>query len=288
MNPRSDCSASLPPPVRILDVFLPLHRTPVDFLLDSASLLLSKTLTLTQKRTALPRRQLEALGITPPPDFEQHLMMNAGREFLRILFGRWTRLDLSPLSGLDLTEWKQNHPTLFLSMHHGQWEWLAALLTQLRPGAKCVARGASHPAGQRLLDFARGSLSLEMLYDRAALRSGRRQLAANGLLAFLADQRPPGTSRPGTWFGLKVPVTTLPAWWSEDIENLQIWTGVLRPGRHGYQLNLKAWPRDVLPYWDHLLSSEFSPLLATAPHEHFGLWHNRLGPTRTRRKSRQV
>lgn len=169
----------------------------------------------------------------------------------------------------------EDGPVLFLSMHHGQWEWLAGILAHLRPGALGVARSPAHPIGRKLLDWIRNHVGQRMVYDHDSVRAGREQLQAGQLVAFLADQRPPGASRPGTWMGHAVPVSRLPEWWGEAT-NASIWTGVLHPGKTAYTLELKAWPTDLLPQWDRLLDQEFLPMLRSTPHDHFGLWHHRL------------
>jgi hypothetical protein len=262
-------------PSHSLRVVLPYHRRRRDYILESLLPLASTVALRLLPRNGLPREQLTALGIPAPPTLERDLAFRALREILRLLRRGWNRLDLRPLQTNALDRWREPGPILFLSMHHGQWEWLAGILTKLHPGALCVARAPSHPWGRRLLDWLRGGIGLRMSYDHQSLRLGRHQLGTGGLLAFLADQRPPGVSRPGLWMGHPTLVSRLPEWWTKGNPS-RIWTGVLHPGSGHYVLELKEWDSQVVLEWDLLLDQEFLPLLAHSPADHFGLWHQRL------------
>jgi len=269
-----------------LSIEIPYRRNLLDRFLDGFASILASRLPKNPRRN-LARMQLERLGIPTSPDGELRLYRSALREAFRILSGGWNRLDLSALEPSRTPPWVLREPTLFLSMHHGQWEWLAGILTRLRPDTLCVARSPGHPAGRTLLHWTRSRIGLRMSHDLDSVRSGRRQLASGGMVAFLADQRPPGASRPGTWLGLPTMVSKLPEWWARDLEP-RLWTGVLRPGLDSYALELDDWDPSSLPQWDRLLDQQFLPLVRSSPWEHFGLWHHRLEPRRSRRPSKRV
>jgi len=268
-------------PLRSLRLVLPYRRRKRDRLLERLLQTATPLLVRILPRNTLARDQLRHIGLPAPSTLEQDLTRNALREILRLITGGWKRLDLGPLDSADITDWKEPAPILFLSMHHGQWEWLAGILTHLHPEAMCVARAPAHPWGQRILDWLRNGIGLRMTYDHPALRLGRRQLAEGKLLAFLADQRPPGVSRSGVWMGHPTPVSALPEWWTRDLP-FHLWTGTLHPGLDSYVLELKEWDSQTIHSWDVLLDQEFLPLLAQAPGDHFGLWHHRLKPRPTR------
>lgn len=247
----------------------------MDRILEILSVVLSSLLALHPPRRNVLESQLHQLVGGIPPGFHRRILASALRESFRLLSRGWSRLDLSPLDRIPETPWKKEGPVLFLSMHHGQWEWLAGILARLRPGALGVARSPAHPAGQSLLDWIRSHVGQAMVYDLDSVRAGREQLRNGGLVAFLADQRPPGASRAGTWMGQATSVSRLPEWWSQDAAP-SIWTGTLVPGRRSYTLELKAWSPGHLDQWDRLLDQEFLPLLRSHPQHHFGLWHHRL------------
>lgn len=262
-------------PLHSLRVELPFQRRKRDHFFEALLPLASHLALRLLPRNGLPREQLSLLGIPAPLSLEYDLTFRALREILRLVSHGWSRLDLQPLQAHSLEHWRQPGPILFLSMHHGQWEWLAGILTHLQPGTLCVARAPSHPWGRQLLDWLRTGIGLRMSYDHQSLRLGRRQLANNGLLAFLADQRPPGVSRSGRWMGHPTRVSRLPDWWTSDLP-VRLWTGVLHPASDHYTLELKEWEASLLPSWDVLLDQEFRPLLTQSPADHFGLWHHRL------------
>ncbi len=258
------------------------RRSPIDRLLEAVALPLGALLSLRPPRREVVDEQVRALLGEVPAGFHHRIAHTALREIARLLTGGWSRLDLSPLAHLPDNFWRQDGPVLFLSMHHGQWEWLAGILDRLRPGALGVARSPAHPLGRRLLGWIRSHTGQRMAYDLDSVRAGREQLEAGGLVAFLADQRPPGASRPGTWMGRPTDVSRLPEWWGKGL-NVAIWTGVLHPGRDRYVLELKAWPPERIADWDRLLDAEFLPLVRERPWEHFGFWHHRLRPRPSRR-----
>lgn len=267
--------ASSSPPLHHLVVDLPYRRNVLDRALEIATIPLVGFLSRHPPRREVLETQIQQLVGDIPPRFHHAILSSALREITRILLRGWSRLDLSPLERIPDSPWKTDGPVLFLSMHHGQWEWLAGILTRLRPGTLCIARAPGHPLGRRLLSTIRDHVGLRMVHDLESVRAGRRQLRAGGLVAFLADQRPPGAYREGTWMGQPTRVTRLPEWWTEG-RDIPIWTGVLHPGRSSYTLELKAWSSDLLPHWDALLDQEFLPLLRCHPWDHFGLWHHRL------------
>lgn len=233
-------------------------------------------------RPSLPRDQLTAVGIQAPPDLDRRLLEAALVEIFRILTGGWNRLDRTVLDPWKHSTWSTPGATLFLSMHHGQWEWLAALLTRLRPDALCVAKAPTHPAGRWLLRRLRDRLGLRMAHDLGAVRIVHRHLRAEGLVAFLADQRPPGSSRDGSWMGHPTLVSSLPDRWIQETSP-RIWTGVLHPFGDHYRLELREWEKSLGSCWDLLLDQEFRSVVTQAPWHHFGLWHHRLKPRLPRR-----
>lgn len=275
--PRSQEASAFPPPLHQIVLRLPYRRNLLDHVLEILTIPLVGILTLRPPRAEVLETQLRQLLGEAPPRFHRKITSVALREIFRLLSRGWSRLDLSPLADLPDSPWRDKGPVLFLSMHHGQWEWLAGILTRLRPDALNIARAPAHPAGRKLLAWIRNHTGLRMAHDMESVRTGRKQLRDGGLVAFLADQRPPGAFRPGTWMGQKTSVTRLPEWWAQN-RDVPVWTGVLHPGKDVYTLELKAWPSECLPRWDELLDHEFLPLLRRAPWDHFGLWHHRLKP----------
>lgn len=264
-------------PIQDLSIKIPFRRNLLDRVFERALPFLTRGILQILPRHALPKEQLKTLGIPVPKDLDLRLLQSALLEIFRILSGGWNRLDRAPLSDIHLSNWQTPGPTLFLSMHHGQWEWLAAILTRLRPGTVCVAKAPAHPAGQWLLRHVRHKLGLRMVHDHAAIRAAHRHLEQSGLVAFLADQRPPGSSREGSWMGHPTLVSTLPDRWIQKTSP-RIWTGVLIPSGDHYTLHLREWDASLGKDWDSLLDQEFHGILCESPWHHFGLWHHRLKP----------
>lgn len=264
-------------PVRDLSIDLPFRRTPWDRSFEIVLPVLARMVRSLLPRRSLPESQLRALGIAVPPQLDTQLVTSALREIFRLLTGGWTRLDLASLEEENVSPWRSPGPILFLSMHHGQWEWLAAILTRLRPDALCVAKAPTHPAGRWLLQWVRSRLGLRMVHNLEAVRTVHRHLESSGLVAFLADQRPPGSARAGTWLGQPTVVSTLPDRWIQRTAP-RLWTGVLIPSVDHYTLRLRAWDLVAANSWDGLLDQEFRDLVERSPWDHFGLWHHRLKP----------
>lgn len=224
-----------------------------------------------------------AIGTPSTPAFARQLFRNALHEAILLMTGGWNQLDLSPLEKVA-GSWKQTgRPTLFLSMHHGNWEWLAGILYHLRKDSIGVARAAHQRPGQILLEHVRQYHKTPVLYNQTGTRVAHRTLRRGGLVAFLADQRPPTQGEPGVWFGNPTLVTPLPRLWCQGITP-DIWTGWLLPGPSSYQLTIKRYSPEVISQWDELLDQDFLPLVRQSPEWHFGLFHRRLVPRGTLRE----
>lgn len=210
------------------------------------------------------------------PEFPRRLFQRAVEQSTLLLAGGWNSLDLGPLGELGNPWTRRNSPTLFLSMHHGNWEWLAGILHALRSDAIGVARAAHHPLGQRLLHFVRHFHHTPVHYDMAGFKIAHRVLDQGGLVAFLADQRPPSTGEKGVWLGQPTQVTPLPRRWSQR-QPAELWVGHLTPeSPTSYVLELFRYPPEALEIWDQILDFHFIPWVRTSPDLHFGFFHKRL------------
>lgn len=204
------------------------------------------------------------------------LFTNAIREAFRVLFGGFRHLELPPRTDIPNTWTEQGSPTILLSMHHGNWEWLAGILYHLRPDTIGVARDARHPLGQRLLRYARSHHRTPVHYDQAAVRTSFRTLRKGGLVAFLPDQRPPTAGVPGVWLGESTLVSPLPKLWA-NCKPAALWIGSLTPlDPRTYRLILECHPASALEQWDKHLDHHFLPLVHHSPSYHFGFFHHRL------------
>lgn len=261
-------------PLETLQVELPFRPTWKQKLLVRVLSPLGRHLPIPREQETL--RLAEALlGETPSPDLGRRLFRNAIKEAALLVTGGWNQLDLSPLDILSGI-WKETgRPTLFLSMHHGNWEWLAGILYHLRKDSIGVARAAHQRPGQILLEHVRRYHKTPVLYNQTGTRVAHRTLRQGGLVAFLADQRPPTQGEPGVWFGSSTLVTPLPRLWCRGITP-DIWTGWLLPGPSSYQLTLKRYSPTVISQWDELLDRDLLPVVRQTPDWHFGLMHRRL------------
>ena len=216
-----------------------------------------------------------------PEEFPRRLFQRAVEQSALLLAGGWENLDLGPLAELGDPWTKRDSPTLFLSMHHGNWEWLAGILHVLRSDAIGVARAAHHPLGQNLLQFVRHFHRTPVLYDREGFKAAIRTLDRGGLVAFLPDQRPPSQGEPGVWLGKPTQVTPLPRRWAES-RSMDLWVGQLSPeSSTAYALELFRYPPEALEVWDQILDFHFIPWVRQSPDLHFGFFHKRLVPRET-------
>lgn len=234
----------------------------------------------------VPRRS-EALTLartvdeTVPPDLPRRLFLNACDQSALLLSGGWNQLDLTPLQSLGDPWTRKGISTLFISMHHGNWEWLAGILHVLRSDSIGVARSAHNPWGQRLIAHVRHFHKTPIFYDEAGYRKAHRTLKHGGLVAFLADQRPPSQGEPGSWLGCSTRVSPLPRRWARTIQP-EFWTGHLTPQTStSYELELFRYPSSALLHWDQSLDALFLPLVRNHPDWHFGFFHKRLVPRET-------
>lgn len=219
-----------------------------------------------------------------PSSFCRTLFMNALSEACWIWQGGWNFLELPDPSSVDPRWTSMGQSTLFLSMHHGNWEWLAGLLYHLRPDTIGVARSAHHPLGQRILQWARAFHRTPVYYDRDAVLRAYRQMHRGGLVAFLADQRPPTGGQPGQWLNKPTLVTPLPQLWLTP--GASLWTGCLQPiGSTRYRLLLQDLSAHTFAHWHEALDEAFLPLVQQSPAFHFGFFHRRLVSRETSRQA---
>jgi len=216
-----------------------------------------------------------------PSDLPRRLFLHAVEQASFLLTGGWKNLDLRPLGTLEKVWRRQGVPTLFLSMHHGNWEWLSGVLHVLRPDAIGVARAAHHPLGQGLLRFVRHYHQTPVLYDVQGFKEAHRTLSKGGLVAFLPDQRPPSQGESGVWLGQPTRVTPLPRRWSRS-HHPDLWIGHLTPSSPtSYTFELFRYPPEATERWDELLDFHFVPWVLQSPDLHFGFFHRRLVPRET-------
>lgn len=217
---------------------------------------------------------------TVSSDLPRRLLVNAIRESILLITGGWKQLDLSSLRHLPEPWMSTGRSTLFLSMHHGNWEWLAGILHHLRSDTLGVARSAHQRPGQRLLEHVRSYHHTPVVYDQRGVRTAHKTLRQGGLVAFLADQRPPTQGEPGVWMGLPTLISPLPRFWCQGIQP-DIWIGHLLPGPTHYRLTLQCHSPTAIHAWDQVLDQAFLPLARRTPEWHFGFFHNRLVPRGT-------
>lgn len=262
-------------PSNLIHLQLPFRSTGYDHCLEWTSRLIGSALYASAPRRSVAVEQMRLIGLTPTSSDVRRLYTHTTRELLRIITHRFNRLDLTALEALKSTF---PGPVLFLSFHIGNWEWLAALLTRQFPRVQCVVRGVRNPHVQRWVLHHRRKLGLKVLVDHEALRSGKQHLSQAGFLAFLCDQRPPGTSRPGQWLGFPTAVSSLPEWWSDRLTIPPTFlTGALIGSQFHYDLRLDPCtsPFDA-SNWDHVLDQYFLPLILKHPWAYPGWWHRRL------------
>jgi hypothetical protein len=166
-------------------------------------------------------------------------------------------------------------------MHHGNWEWMAGILHNLRGDSIGVARAAHHPMGQRLLQFIRHFHKTPVYYDMDGFKAAHRTLDQGGLVAFLPDQRPPTKGESGVWLGQPTQVTPLPRRWSLG-RTPGLWVGHLTPqSPTSYLLEIFQYPPEAIEVWDRILDFHFIPWVRQSPDLHFGFFHRRLVPRET-------
>lgn len=268
----------LPPaPLRECQVQIPFHPTFSQDVFRRAARWISRCFPVPRAHEvdALSRQVCGAL----PVGFSRCLFGHSVEQAALLLMGGWNQLDLSPLQDLDVSWKEKGKGTLFLSMHHGNWEWLAGILFALRSDTLGVARSAHHPLGQSLLRHVRHFHRTPVFYDREGYRLAHRRLKEGGLVAFLADQRPPSHGEPGSWLGHPTLVSPLPRLWVRD-ELEEFWVGQLIPlPTNHFRLDLIAYPATALAQWDHILDIHFLEWVRAHPELHFGFFHRRLGFT---------
>jgi lauroyl/myristoyl acyltransferase len=222
---------------------------------------------------------LELAGQVEPglsSHFPRQLFRRAFEQSMLLLTGGWKSLDLNPLQEMDEVWTRRGVPILFLSMHHGNWEWLSGILHVLRSDAIGVARSAHHPLGQGLLQYVRHFHRTPVLYDVPGFKAAHRALTSGGLVAFLPDQRPPSRSEPGVWLGQPTRVTPLPRRWGRAHQP-ELWIGHLTPASPtAYTLELFRYPPEATEIWDQVLDFHFIPWVRETPDLHFGFFHRRL------------
>ena len=129
-------------PSHHLRIELPYRRSWIDRLLEAVALPLGALLSARPPRREVAEELVRTLLGAVPARFHRDIVRTALREIARLLSGGWSRLDLAPLASIPDNSWHQEGPVLFLSMHHGQWEWLAGILDRLRQGGTIVQAAA--------------------------------------------------------------------------------------------------------------------------------------------------
>lgn len=264
-------TTSLPKPVPFLETVLPFRRERSDVLGDLLARCLGEALARTRPRGSLALAQMQALGVGDPKASLRELYLTSSRELVRILRGRYQRLDQSALQGGSI-----QGSTFYLSYHLGNWEWLGGVLANLHGDFRPVTRKIRSPALNRFAQQRRTEVGMNSMIDHQGLRGGRTALDEGALLAFLADQTPPGSQRPGICLEHQLPVSTLPEWWAKDRSFRWITGSLFSDDPERYRLQLYDLPSEHLADWDKILDSHFCPILRTAPQHYFGWWHHRL------------
>jgi hypothetical protein len=269
----------------ILDAVLPFRRERSDVLADVFALALGRTLARTRPRGELALDQMRRFGIADPESALRQLYLTSSRELVRILRRRYSRLDQSALKQCRI-----DGPTFYLSYHLGNWEWLGGVLSNLHGDFRPVTRGVRSPTIHRWVQSLRSDVGMKSMIDHDGLRGGRRALDEGAMLAFLADQTPPGARRPGICLGHKLPVSSLPEWWAKGKDFRWITGTLLSLGKESYQVTIHEFPRIAIHDWDRILDAHHSPTLHESPHHYFGWWHHRLlsRPSKPQLPSRDV
>lgn len=261
----------LPEPVPFLEANLPFRRDASDILSDLFSLGLGNVLARTRPRGDLALSQMRSLGVPDPESALKDLYRTSTRELVRILRGRYPRLDQSTLRGQTI-----EGPTFYLSYHLGNWEWLGGVLSNLHGDFRPVTRKIRSPTLNTLAQHLRSQVGMKSLIDHQGLRGGRTALKDGAMLAFLADQTPPGASRPGICLERQLPVSSLPEWWAKGQEFRWITGTLLSQGKESYSLRLLEIPSEQITEWDQILDRHLCPILRRSPEHYFGWWHHRL------------
>lgn len=263
----------LPRPKPFLEATLDFHRSSADILGDIFSAGLGRTLALTQPRGTLALTQMRALTVPNPEKALGQLYRTSSRELVRILRGRYPRLDQS-----NLKEVRIEGPTFYLAYHFGNWEWLGGILSNLHGDFRPATRGIRSPFVHRLIQSRRRSVGMNSMIDHQGIRGGRTALDDGAMLAFLADQTPPGTSRPGICLEKNLPVSTLPEWWTKGRSFRWITGHLYSTTKDRYTLALYDLSFEQISQWDQILDHHTCPLIREHPQHYFGWWHHRLLP----------
>jgi lauroyl/myristoyl acyltransferase len=266
--------SSPPNPLDHCHVILPFRPTATQRMARIFARLLARILPVPRNAEIL--RLARKVDPSLSNEFPRKLFKQALEQSALLLTGGWRNLDLRPLAELEGPWTQRDVPVLLLSMHHGNWEWLAGILYTLRGDAIGVARAAHHPLGQRLLRFVRHFHRTPVFYDREGFKAAIRNLEHGGLVAFLPDQRPPTRGEPGVWLGQQTLVSPLPRRWAK-CHKLELWVGHLSPDSSTcYALELFRYPPEALEVWDQVLDFHFIPWVRQSPDLHFGFFHKRL------------
>ncbi|MEN9353811.1 MAG: Bacterial lipid biosynthesis acyltransferase [Fibrobacterota bacterium] len=214
---------------------------------------------------------MDAIRVPEPKRALHALYRTSTQELVRILRRRYHRLDQSDLKDLKITG-----PTFYLSYHFGNWEWLGGILSNLHGDFRPVTRSIRSPRAHRLVQSLRQDVGMNSMIDHQGLRGGRAALDENAMLAFLADQTPPGSSRPGVCLEHSLPVSTLPEWWAKGKSFRWITGHLISSSKDTYALSLFDLPSAHIEQWDQILDQHLCPILRTQPQHYFGWWHHRL------------
>lgn len=264
-------NAGAPLRTNVLKLSLDYHRTPKDVAIDLCSSTLAQAFCIMPPRGSLALEQMRLYGIDHPEQCLKRLYRTSCRELFRIIARRFHQIDLSPLQGVQI-----HGPVLYLSYHMGNWEWLGGIFHHLHGDFRPVTRAIHSPRVHRWVQSLRQSVGMNSLVDEAGLRGGRRALEDDAFLAFLADQTPPGASRPGTCLGQALPVSPLPEWWAKG-HQFRWLSGFLFPlSPTKYELIVDEFPASEISHWDDILDAYVEPILRQQPHQYFGWWHHRL------------
>ena len=258
-------------PKLLLSATLTFRRTSKDIAQDILSAGLARCLNLFPPRGGLALEQMRRFEVANPEAALERLHRVSARELIRILTGRYPQLDKSCLDGQHI-----EGPVLYLSYHLGNWEWLGGIFHKLHGDFRPLTRSIRSPIIHRKIQRLRQSVGMNSMIDHAGLRGGRTALKEGAFLAFLADQTPPGASRPGRCLGCDLPVSPLPEWWSKG-QNFRWLTGnLLATSPTQYDLDVREFPSIAITQWDRLLDEHLEPILRHQPEHYFGWWHHRL------------
>ena len=234
------------------------------------ALLLAATVWTLGFRKRILRRNFQLMRWNHRAGLYWKICFNASRDLTELLMGLKPQTRVERRSNAALQAMREN-PSLLLTAHFHNWEFLGSFLHRKRVPLLAAARTLRNPKAQKLLLQLRRRINVPTVSENVP-RAALRHLQEEGCFALLWDQHSPDSEYQGRFFGLPVNMNPLPLFLLSH-RPCPAYFGIILPnGRLRLVMLLKRFDGN----WQQRLTQRYHRVLETLIRKHPGYWYGFL------------